>query len=52
MPNLQDLLDKLSRLEVDPREVPLTGRELGMLTRRAQDVVESESDSDDELDDD
>ena len=46
MPNRQDLLDKLARLEVDPREVPLTGRELGMLTRRAQDVVESESDSD------
>jgi hypothetical protein len=49
MTTLQDLLDELDKLDVEPTEVILTMREFRILLKRAEDTVNADSnDADDE----
>ena len=48
MYTLQQLLSKLDDLDVEPDELALTGREFQLLLQRAKDIVDSDSNDDDD----
>ena len=48
MHTLQQLLGKLDDMDVEPDELALTGREFQLLLQRAKDIVESDSNDDED----